>query len=126
MSKSLNRHDIIGHLGTEVEVRELTNGNVANFTVATNQSWKDKASGEKQERTDWHRIVLYGNLANIARDHLNKGDRIYLSGRVQTRKWEDKEGVERYTTETVCSDLIMLDGGIKDERREPNQQREAD
>lgn len=118
MSKSLNRHEIIGNLGTDVEIRELPNGSVANFTVATNESWKDKESGEKKERTDWHRVAVYGNLSKIAGEHLKKGDRIYISGRAQTRKWEDKEGIERYVTEIIGTDLIMLGRHSEVESRE--------
>lgn len=109
MSKGLNRHEIIGNIGVEPEVRELDSGLVANFTVATNQQWKDKQTGDRKERTDWHQIVAYDKLAEIVQRYLRKGSKVYLSGRVQTRKWQDKEGIDRYTTEIIANELIMLD-----------------
>ena len=91
------------------QVRYTANGSaVANVTVATSESWKDKQSGERQEKTEWHRVVFFGRLAEIAGEYLKKGAQVYIEGRLQTRKWEDKSGQERYTTEIVASEMQML------------------
>ena len=107
----LNKAMLIGHLGGDPEVRYTNSGNqVTNFTVATNESWTD-ASGAKQERTEWHRIVVFGKLAEICGKYLNKGQLVYISGRIQTRQWEDRDGNKRYTTEIVAQEMKMLSGG---------------
>lgn len=112
---AVNKAIIVGNLGSDPEVRHTTGGqSVANFTVATNESWTDKA-GAKQERTEWHRIVVWGKLAELCGEHLSKGRQVYLEGSIQTRKWEDKSGVEKYTTEIVARVVTFLgsksDGG---------------
>jgi len=109
MAGSVNKVILIGHLGKDPEVRYSAGGSaVANITVATNESWRDKASGEKQEKTEWHRVVFFGKLAEIASEYLKKGSQVYIEGRLQTRKWQDKEGQDRYTTEIVANNMTML------------------
>ena len=109
---SVNKVILVGNLGRDPEVRYTPSGSaVANITIATSEVWKDKQSGENQERTEWHRIVLYQRLAEIAGEYLKKGSKIYLEGRLQTRKWQDKTtGQDKYTTEIVADSLQMLDG----------------
>lgn len=111
MARGINKVILVGNIGKDPEIRYAPNGGaVANLSVATSESWKDKTSGEKQERTEWHRVVFFGKLAEIANEYLKKGAQIYVEGRLQTRKWQDKEGKERYTTEIVGSELQMLGG----------------
>lgn len=106
----LNRATFIGNLGKDPEMRYLPDGRaVANTSLATTERWKDKTSGEKQEKTEWHNLVFFGKSAEIAGQYLKKGSKIYVEGRLQTRKWQDKEGKDRYTTEIVVSDFQMLD-----------------
>jgi len=107
---SVNKVILIGNLGRDPEVRYTPNGlAVANLTIATTESWKDKQSGENQERTEWHRVVMYSRLAEIAGEYLRKGSKIFIEGRLQTRKWQDKtSGQDRYTTEVVADSLEML------------------
>ncbi|MFZ4524528.1 MAG: single-stranded DNA-binding protein [Chlorobium sp.] len=111
MAKGLNKVMLIGHLGNDPELRTTTSGqSVANFTLATNESFKD-SSGNLQERTEWHRIITWGKLAEICNQYLKKGQQVYVEGRLQTRSWDDaKSGEKRYTTEIVCSDMQMLGG----------------
>jgi len=107
---SVNKVILIGNLGQDPEVRYMPNGNaVANVTVATTETWKDRNSGENQERTEWHRIVLFRRLAEIAGEYLKKGSKVYVEGKLQTRKWQDQNGQDRYTTEIVADQLQMLD-----------------
>jgi single-strand DNA-binding protein len=107
----VNKAIIVGNLGRDPEVRYSANGNaIANVTIATTESWKDRQSGERQEKTEWHRVVFFSRLAEIAGEYLKKGSQVYIEGRLQTRKWEDREGNERYTTEIVASDMQMLGG----------------
>jgi len=109
MARGVNKVILIGNLGRDPEVRYSPNGSaVANCTLATTESWKDKNSGEKQEKTEWHRVVFFGRLAEIAGEYLKKGSQIYIEGRLQTRKWQDKEGQDRYTTEIVANEMQML------------------
>lgn len=109
MARGVNKVILIGNLGRDPEVRYSPNGQaIANVTLATSESWKDKNSGEKQERTEWHRVVFFGRLAEIAGEYLKKGAQIYVEGRLQTRKWQDKDGVDRYTTEVVATEMQML------------------
>lgn len=111
MARGVNKVILVGNLGADPEVRYTGNGNaVANLRVATTDAWKDKQTGEKQERTEWHRIVLFGRLAEIAGEYLRKGSQVYLEGRLQTRKWQDQDGSDRYTTEIVANDMQMLGG----------------
>ena len=109
MARGVNKVILIGNLGNEPEIRYTAGGAaVANVSLATAESWKDKESGEQQERTEWHRIVFFGRLAEIVGEYLHKGSQIYVEGRLQTRKWQDKEGHDRYTTEIVANEMQML------------------
>jgi single-strand DNA-binding protein len=107
---SVNKVLIIGNLGKDPETRYMPNGDaVTNITVATTETWKDK-DGEKQEKTEWHRVTFYRKLAEIVGEYLKKGASVYIEGRLETRKWTDKQGVERYTTEIIASEMKMLGG----------------
>ena len=109
MARGVNKVILIGNLGRDPEVRYSPSGSaVANVTLATSESWKDKYSGEKQEKTEWHRVVFFGRLAEIAGEYLKKGSQVFVEGRLQTRKWQDKEGKDRYTTEIVANEMQML------------------
>jgi single-strand DNA-binding protein len=109
MARGVNKVILVGYLGNDPEVRYTPDQNaVAKLSLATTESWKDKSSGEKQERTEWHRVVLFGRLGEIAGEYLKKGSQVYVEGRLQTRKWQDKDGAERYTTEIVATDMQML------------------
>ena len=111
MARGVNKAILIGHLGRDPEVRYSPSGAaVANVSIATTESWKDKQSGEQQERTEWHRVVFFGRLAEIVGEYLKKGSQVYVEGRLQTRKWQDKDGNDRYTTEVVAADMQMLGG----------------
>lgn len=106
---SVNKVILVGNLGRDPEVRNMPNGDaVCNFSIATTDSWKDKSSGQKQERTEWHNIVMYRRLAEIAGEYLKKGSSVYIEGRLQTRKWQDKDGHDRYTTEIIADQMQML------------------
>jgi single-strand DNA-binding protein len=108
---SVNKVIIVGNMGRDPETKYMPNGDaVTNITVATTESWKDKNSGEKKELTEWHRIVFFRKLAEIAGQYLKKGSQVYVEGRLQTRKWTDKDGVERYSTEIVADTMQMLGG----------------
>ena len=108
MSSSINKAILVGHLGKDPETKVMANGDsVTNITLATSENWKDK-SGEKVEKTEWHRVTFYRKLAEIAGNYLKKGSFIYVEGRIETRKWTDKSGAERYTTEIIASDMKML------------------
>lgn len=109
MARGINKVILVGNLGRDPEVRYSPNGSaVANVTLATSESWKDKNSGEKVEKTEWHRVVFFGRLAEIAGEYLKKGSQVYVEGRLQTRKWQDKDGHDRYTTEIVANEMQML------------------
>ena len=109
MARGVNKVILVGNLGNDPDMRYTAGGAaVANISLATTDSWRDKESGEKQERTEWHRIVFFGKLAEIVGEYLRKGSQIYVEGRLQTRKWQDKEGTDRYTTEIVANDMQML------------------
>ena len=111
MAKGINKAILVGNLGQDPEVRYTSNGTaVANLRVATSETWKDKQSGEQRENTEWHSVVLFGKTAEIAGQYLKKGRQVYLEGKLQTRKWQDKSGADRYTTEIVCNDMQMLGG----------------
>ncbi|HAW93381.1 MULTISPECIES: single-stranded DNA-binding protein [unclassified Arsukibacterium] len=111
MARGINKVILIGNLGADPEVRYMPQGGaVANMTLATSESWTDKATNEKKEQTEWHRVVIYQRLAEIAGEYLRKGSKVYIEGKLKTRKWTDKDGVERYTTEIVANELQMLDG----------------
>src|SRR5881394_3291289 len=109
MARGINKVIIIGNLGADPETRAMPSGTtVANLRVATSESWRDKQTGEQQERTEWHRVALFGRLAEIAGEYLRKGSQVYIEGSLRTRKWQDKQGNERYSTEIIGSDLQML------------------
>ena len=116
MAGSVNKVILVGNLGKDPEVRRMTSGDpVVNLSVATSETWRDKASGEKKEKTEWHRVVIFNkNLADVAEKYLKKGAKVYLEGALQTRKWTDKDGAEKYSTEVVLQNfngtLVMLDG----------------
>ena len=116
---SINKVILIGNLGRDPEVRYTANGAaICNVTIATSRNWKDKASGDKMEETEWHRVVFYDRLAEIAGEYLKKGRSCYVEGRLKTRKWQDKDGVEKYTTEIIADNMQLLggrDGGGGDE-----------
>jgi single-strand DNA-binding protein len=110
MARGLNKVMLIGNLGKDPETRYTASGGaVTNITVATTDSWRDKQSGENQERTERHRVVMFGKLGEIAGEYLKKGSKIYIEGRLQTRKWQGQDGQDRYTTEIVANDMQMLD-----------------
>ena len=110
MSKGVNKVILIGNLGQDPDVKYMPNGNaVANVTLATSDSWKDKNTGEAQERTEWHRVVFFRRLGEVVGEYCKKGSKIYIEGRLQTRKWQDKNGQDRYTTEIVADQMQLLD-----------------
>ena len=129
MAGSVNKVILIGNLGADPEIRHTQDGRpIANLRVATSDSWRDKSSGERRERTEWHRVVIFNeNLAKIAEQYLKKGAKVYLEGQLQTRKWEDQSGQERYTTEVVLqgfnAQLTMLDGKQRDSSTGEGEQR---
>src|SRR5579862_4574213 len=111
MARGINKVILIGHLGADPETRAMPSGmTVANMRLATSENWKDKQSGETQERTEWHKVALFGRLGEIAAEYLRKGSQVYIEGRLRTRKWQDKEGRDRYTTEIIANDMQMLGG----------------
>lgn len=111
MARGINKVILIGNLGSDPEIRYMpTGGAVANLSLATSESWTDKQTNEKKEVTEWHRVVIYQRLAEIAGQYLKKGSKIYIEGRLRTRKWQDQQGVERYATEIIAEELQMLDG----------------
>ena len=106
---SVNKVILVGNLGRDPETRYATSGSaICNITIATSRQWKDKATGEKKEETEWHRVVFYDRLAEIAGEYLKKGRPVYVEGRLKTRKWQDKEGTDRYTTEIVAEEMQLL------------------
>lgn len=110
MARGINKAIIVGNLGNDPDMKTTQSGSaVCNLSVATSEQWTDKQTGEKRENTEWHRVVLFGKLGEIAGEYLRKGSKGYLEGRIQTRKWQDREGHERYTTEIVVNDMQMLD-----------------
>jgi len=111
MARGINKVILVGNLGKDPEVRYMANGGaVCNVTLATSESWKDKQTGEKKEKTEWHTIVFYRRLAEIAGEYLRKGSQVYIEGKLQTRKWQDKNGNDRYTTEIIANEMQMLGG----------------
>jgi len=110
MARGVNKVILIGNLGRDPEVRYSPNGGaIANITLATSEAWKDKNTGEQVEKTEWHRVVFFRRLAEIAGEYLKKGSKVYIEGKLQTRKWQDKDGNDRYTTEVVANEMQMLD-----------------
>ena len=111
MARGVNKVILVGNLGQKPEIRYTqTNTAVATLSIATSESWKDKDSGEQREKTEWHRVVFFGKLAEIAEQYLDKGSQLYVEGKLQTRKWQDKEGNDRYTTEILGNEMNMLGG----------------
>jgi single-strand DNA-binding protein len=111
MARGINKVILVGNLGRDPEVRYSANGAaIANITIATSDQWTDKQSGQKQERTEWHRVVLFNRLGEIAGEYLKKGSQVYIEGKLQTRKWQDQNGQDRYTTEIVANEMQMLGG----------------
>lgn len=111
MARGINKVILVGNLGKDPETRYMPNGKaVTNFSIATSESWKDKQTGEQKEKTEWHNIVMFDRLAEIAAEYLKKGSQVYVEGKLQTRKWQDKEGRDRYTTEINANEMQMLGG----------------
>src|SRR5262245_66610509 len=111
MARGVNKVILVGTLGKDPETRYMPSGSaVTNLRIATNEQWKDKQTGEQQERTEWHSIAMFGRLAEIAAEYLRKGSQVYVEGKLRTRKWQDKEGKDRYTTEIVADEMQMLGG----------------
>ncbi|MDZ7770303.1 MAG: single-stranded DNA-binding protein [Woeseiaceae bacterium] len=111
MARGINKVIVVGNLGQDPETRYMPSGAaVTNMTVATNEMWKDKQTGEQKERTEWHRIAMFGKLAEIAAEYLRKGSQVYIEGKLRTRKWQDKQGNDRYTTEIIADEMQMLGG----------------
>jgi len=123
MSRGINKVIVVGNLGAAPESRTMPSGGTAtNFSVATSESWKDKQTGQKQERTEWHKIVTFGRLAEICAEYLVKGSKVYVEGSLRTRKWQDKAGKDNYTTEIVASEMQMLGSDKVADPVEPTQQ----
>jgi single-strand DNA-binding protein len=111
MARGINKVILVGHLGADPETRYMPSGGaVTNLRVATSEQWKDKTSGDQQERTEWHNVAMFGRLAEIAGEYLRKGSQVYIEGRLRTRKWQDKEGHDRWTTEIIANEMQMLGG----------------
>ncbi len=111
MARGVNKVILVGNLGQDPDVRYTADGRaIANISIATTDSWKDKNTGEQQDRTEWHRVVFFSRLAEIVSEYLKKGAQVYVEGRLQTRKWQDKDGNDRYTTEIVANEMQMLGG----------------
>lgn len=111
MARGVNKVIIVGNLGNDPETRYMPSGSaVTNLSVATNESWKDKQTGEQKDRTEWHKVAMFGRLAEIAAEYLRKGSQVYIEGKLRTRKWQDKDGQDRYTTEIVADEMQMLGG----------------
>ncbi len=126
MAKGINKVILIGNCGADPEQRVMPNGNaVTNINLATSESWKDKNTGQQQERTEWHRVIFFNRLAEIAGQYLQKGSKVYVEGSLRTRKWQDQSGQDRYTTEIVASEMQMLDGrndsGAQNQNQAPQQ-----
>ena len=120
----INKVIIVGNLGQDPEVKFMPSGGaVTNFTVATSEKWKDKQTGEQKEVTEWHRIVMYQRLAEIAGEYLKKGSKVYLEGRLKTRKWQNQQGADQYTTEIIVNDMQMLDSRQQGQSQAAPQQR---
>ena len=121
---SVNKVILVGRLGKDPETRYMTNGEaVTNVTLATSENWKDK-NGEKQEKTEWHNLTFYKRLAEVVGEYVKKGSEIYVEGKIQTRKWQDKEGKDRYTTEIICHEMKML-GGKRESTDEAKPEKQA-
>ncbi|MFW1676431.1 single-stranded DNA-binding protein [Pontibacter sp. JAM-7] len=125
-SRGINKVILVGNLGGDPEVRYMPNGNaVTNITLATSESWKDKQTGNQETRTEWHKVIFFNRLAEVAGEYLRKGSKVYVEGSLRTRKWQDQSGQDRYTTEIVASDMQMLDSrdsGAQNTAQAPQQQ----
>ncbi|MGB5245450.1 MAG: single-stranded DNA-binding protein [Woeseia sp.] len=111
MARGINKVIVVGNLGQDPETRYMPSGSaVTNLSIATSESWKDKQTGESKERTEWHRVAMFGKLAEIAAEYLRKGSQVYVEGKLRTRKWQDKSGNDRYTTEIIADEMQMLGG----------------
>ena len=111
MARGINKVILVGNVGGDPETRYMPSGSaVTNITIATNESWKDKQTGEQKERTEWHRVAMFNRLAEIAAEYLRKGSQVYIEGKLRTRKWQDKSGNDRYTTEIIADEMQMLGG----------------
>lgn len=110
MARGINKVILIGNLGADPDTRHTAGGNaVTNLSVATSETWRDRQTGEQRENTEWHKVVLFGKLGEIAGEYLRKGSKVYLEGRLQTRKWQDRDGNDRWTTEVIANEMQMLD-----------------
>jgi single-strand DNA-binding protein len=131
MARGINKVIIVGNIGGDPDVRYMPNGNaVTNVTIATSETWKDKQTGQNQERTEWHRAIFFNRLGEIAGEYLRKGSKIYVEGSLRTRKWQAQDGTDRYTTEIVVSDMQMLDSrnnqqGVQQQQAPQNNQQSA-
>ena len=126
MARGVNKVIIIGNLGQDPEVKYMPNGTaVANITVATSESWKDKNTGEQVEKTEWHRVVFFKRLAEVVGEYLHKGSKIYIEGKLKTRKWQDKNGADHWTTEIIASEMQMLDSRGEGQHSSASQQPSA-
>jgi single-strand DNA-binding protein len=111
MARGVNKVILVGNLGNDPETRAMPSGStVTNLSVATNESWKDKQTGEQKDRTEWHKVAMFGRLAEIAAEYLRKGSQVYIEGKLRTRKWQDKQGNDRWTTEVIADEMQMLGG----------------
>lgn len=111
MARGINKVIIVGNLGNDPDTKYMPSGSaVTNLSVATNESWKDKQTGEQKERTEWHRVAMFGRLAEIAAEYLRKGSQVYIEGKLRTRKWQDQQGNDRYSTEVIADEMQMLGG----------------
>ncbi len=124
MARGINKVILVGNLGADPETRYMPSGSaVTNIRVATSESWKDKQTGDQQERTEWHNVAMFNRLAEIAAEYLRKGSQVYIEGKLRTRKWQDKQGNDRYTTEIVANEMQMLGGrgagGAPEPQRQP-------
>lgn len=125
MARGINKAIIVGTVGRDPEIRHTASGSaICNLSVATSEKWKDKQTGEQKENTEWHRVAMFGRLAEITGEYVKKGSQVYIEGRIQTRKWQDKDGQDRYTTEIVANEMQML-GGRGDSSDAPQRQAAA-
>ena len=113
MARGINKVILVGNLGNDPETRYMPSGGaVTNLSIATNESWKDKATGEQKDRTEWHKVAMFGRLAEIAAEYLRKGSQVYVEGKLRTRKWQDQSGNDRWTTEVIADEMQMLSGRV--------------
>jgi single-strand DNA-binding protein len=111
MARGINKVIVVGNLGNDPDTRYMPSGGaVTNISIATSESWKDKQTGEQKERTEWHKVAMFGRLAEIAAEYLRKGSQVYIEGKLRTRKWQDRDGNDRYTTEIIADEMQMLGG----------------